>query len=289
MTIETVGLGKRYGAMWALRGCTIDVPAGSVCALVGANGAGKTTLLKLLTGLAQPTEGSLSVANRRPAEGTEFLANVGFLAQNIPLYSRWTVSDHLRLGASLNPAWDDNAARAHLARAKIPLDRRVEQLSGGMHAQVGLALALAKRPQVLLLDEPVAALDPLARRTFLAALAEAVVEHDLTVMLSSHLLADLERVCDHLVLLAGGTVALCADTDAVMASHKRVTGPADELGTLMRQHRVVFAERTARQASAIVELGHAPLGDGWYVDNVGLEDIALAYLGRAAEHELVAP
>lgn len=280
--ITTVGLGKRYGPTWALHACSIEVPAGSVCALVGANGAGKTTLLKILAGLARPTAGAVTVDGRRPADGVGYLGVVGFLAQDNPLFPRWTVEDHLRLGAGLNPAWDDFGARAHLDAVGIPLDRRVEQLSGGMRAQVGLALALAKRPRVLLLDEPVAALDPLARRAFLGTLGQAVMEHQLTVMLSSHLLADLERVCDHVVLLAGGTVALCDEVDAVVGSHKRLTGSVRRLDELARHHQVVLAERSTRQVSVIARIGVAPVDPHWHVEDVGLEDIALAYLGQTA-------
>ena len=192
--IETRGLGKRYRTNWALRDCTIDVPAGRICGLVGANGAGKTTLMRLLAGLSRPNAGEALVCGRRPdPDDVEFLREVGYLAQEVPLYRRWNADDHLALGAHMNPVWDDEIARERLRLLRIPFDRPIESLSGGMRAQVALALALGKRPRVLLLDEPVAALDPLARREFLSSLAGAVADGDLTVLLSSHLLPDLER------------------------------------------------------------------------------------------------
>ena len=176
LAIETHGVGKRYGSQWALQDCTLAVPRGRVTALVGPNGAGKSTLLRLLVGLAAPTTGRAQVLGRPPAQNDGFLDSIGYLAQDVPLYRRLTAEDHLGLGAHLNRHWDAQGARARLSRLQIPLDRPVAKLSGGQRAQIGLGLALAKRPQVLLLDEPVAALDPLARREFLASLSEAVAE-----------------------------------------------------------------------------------------------------------------
>src|SRR5690242_2085584 len=201
--IHTEGLGKRYGKKWALSDCTFDVPEGRVCGLVGANGAGKTTLLRMLAGLSNPSTGSAEVAAREPRDSADFLSQIGYLAQEIPMYRRWTATDHIRMGAHLNDRWDSELVTTRLRALRIPLDQRVGTMSGGQRAQVALALALAKRPRVLLLDEPVAALDPLARREFLSSIAAAVADGGVTILLSSHLLADLERVCDHLILLAG--------------------------------------------------------------------------------------
>jgi ABC-2 type transport system ATP-binding protein len=286
-TIVSAGLGKRFGRTWAVRDCTFDVPEGSLCALVGANGAGKTTVLRMLAGLSRPTEGKAEVAGHRPADDPGFLADVGFLAQEIPLHRRWTAEDHLAFGAHLNPRWDDAATRERLRRVGIPLDRRVEALSGGMRAQVALALALGKRPRVLLLDEPVAALDPLARRDFLATLTTAVAGDDLTVLLSSHLLADLERVCDHIVILSAGCLDLCADIDEIVTAHKLLTAPTRDTAGLEGSHHVVSVDRTPRQVSVIARMGFGPLEDGWHVEDVGLEQIVLAYLGRHETRELV--
>jgi ABC-2 type transport system ATP-binding protein len=285
--IAVSGVGKRFGRTWALHGCTFEIPAGSLCALVGGNGAGKTTLLRLLAGLARPTEGDAEVAGRRPADDPAYLADVGFLAQEVPLYRRWTAEDHLTFGAHLNPRWDGAGTRDRLRRVGIPLDRRIESLSGGMRAQVALALALGKRPRVLLLDEPVAALDPLARRDFLGTLTAAVAGDDLTVLLSSHLLADLERVSDHLVLLAGGRLALCADIDEILAAHKVLSAPPRDVAALARYHQIVHVDRTPRQVSVIARLGTGPIEDGWLVEDAGLEEIVLAYLGGSETRELV--
>jgi ABC-2 type transport system ATP-binding protein len=279
--IETRGLGKRYGRTWALEGCSIDVPAGRISGLVGANGAGKTTLLRLLAGLSRPTTGTAVVAGHEPADDVEFLRAIGYLAQEVPLYGSWTADDHLELGAHLNREWDDETARNRLEALGIPRDRAVRKLSGGMRAQVALALALGKRPRVLLLDEPVAALDPLARRDFLGSLAAAVAETGMTVLLSSHLLPDLERVCDHLVLLADARPVLCGDIDELLRSHKVLTaakqGAAPKV--IERDHRVVQRIDTARETNMVVELDGPVVDPAWRVDDVGLEEIVLAYLG----------
>src|SRR3954451_24268656 len=200
--IRTEGLGKRYGSTWALRDCTLEIPTGSVTALVGPNGAGKTTLLQLAIGLAKPTCGTVAVLGGSPRrEPATVLPRVGFVAQDHPLHAAFTVSEMLKVGRRLNPTWADDAAAARIERLGIPLDRKVGKLSGGQQAQVALTLALAKQPELLLLDEPVASLDPLARREFLNAVLEAVVETQMTVVISSHIVSELERVCDHLIAL----------------------------------------------------------------------------------------
>jgi ABC-2 type transport system ATP-binding protein len=278
--VETAGAGKRFGRVWALRDCDIQIPVGCISGLVGANGSGKTTLLRLLAGLSTPTTGNVHVNGRTPHDDGGFLAGVGFLAQEVPLYRRWTAADHLALGTHLNPAWDENLARERLRSLGIPLDRPIATLSGGMRAQVALALALGKRPRVLLLDEPVAALDPLARREFLASIASAMADGDLTIMMSSHLLPDLERVCDHLVVLAAGTPALCGDVEDIGASHKLLTAPAHSGANVGPPHEVIHFDRTAREVSAIVKLGGPVVDPAWEVRDLGLEEIVIAYLGR---------
>ncbi len=277
--VRAAGLGKRFGKKWALQDCTFDVPEGAVCGLVGANGAGKTTLLRLLVGLSTPTTGTADVSAQRPGDDVGFLREVGYLAQEIPLYRRWDTEDHLQMGAHLNANWDDAGARDRLRALGIPFDQRVGTLSGGQRAQVALALALAKRPRVLLLDEPVAALDPLARREFLSTLSEAVADGDLTVLLSSHLVADLERVCDHLVVLANSKTMLAADLDDVLASHRVLTAPRRDTSAIERDHNVLRQESTPRQVSLWVRLNGPVHDPAWQVDDVGLEDIVLAYLG----------
>ena len=280
--IRTVGLGKRYGSLWALQDCSVSVPRGRVSALVGPNGAGKTTLLRILTGLSAPSAGEAAVLGRAPGQSTEFLDSVGYLAQDVPLYKRLSAGDHLEIGAHLNRHWDATAAWARLAALKIPLGRPVATLSGGQRAQVGLSLALAKRPQLLLLDEPVAALDPLARREFLTSLAEAVADGDLSVILSSHLLHDLERVCDHLILLAASRTQLVGDIDDVLATHRVLVGPRRRVGEVEPGLTVIKSTQTARQTRLLVRLTGPVLDPSWEVTEVGLEDIVVAYMGLEA-------
>jgi len=280
--IEAHGLGKRYGHRWALADCTLTIPTGHVAGLVGPNGAGKTTLISLATGMLAPTTGTVEVLGGAPADGPDQLARVGYVAQNTPTYAALSVADHLRLGAHMNPRWDGDSARDRLSRLNIPLDAAVGTLSGGQRAQVALALTLAKRPKVLLLDEPVAALDPLARRHFLGTLADAVAEGGLTVVLSSHLVADLERVCDHLILLASSRVQLCGDIDALLAEHRVLVGPRKDTTAIERDHTVVQTERTARQTTMLVRLNGPVADPDWEAADVGLEDMVLAYMGADA-------
>jgi ABC-2 type transport system ATP-binding protein len=284
LAVETSGLTKQFRRVTALSDCSITVPAGRISALVGPNGAGKTTLLRILAGLARPTSGSAAVLGGPPRQDPAFLAEIGYLAQEIPLYRRLSAADHLTAGARLNPRWDDAAARARLSELRIPLDRPVGTLSGGQRAQVGLTLALAKRPRVLLLDEPVAALDPLARRQFLVTLTMAVADAsgELTVLLSSHVIADLERICDHLVLLAAARVQLCGDIDDLLAAHRVLVGPRKDTSALERAHTIVAATRTDRQSTLLVRLG-GPVHDAAYqAAEVSLEDLVLGYMGAEA-------
>jgi ABC-2 type transport system ATP-binding protein len=279
IAIETTSLGKRFGPTWALQDCTVRVPQGRVSALVGPNGAGKTTLIRLLVGLRAPSAGQAVVLGRQPGQDQAFLASVGYLAQEAPLYKRLTAAEHLDLGAHLNHRWDKAVAMGRLRALKVPLDRPVGTLSGGQRSQVALGMALAKRPQVLLLDEPVAALDPLARHAFLSSLAEAVAGGDLTVVLSSHLVHDLERVCDHVILLAASRAQLCDDIDAVLGSHKCLVGPRANSSGASAAFDVVRAVHTERQSRLLVHT-KAPLADpAWEVSDVGLEEVVLAYMG----------
>ena len=249
LAIATTDLGKRYGSTWALRDCSIGVPTGRVSGLVGANGAGKTTLMRMLAGLSRPSAGTALVAGRHPADDQEFFREIGYLAQEVPLYRRWSAADHLALGAHMNPVWDDALAGDRLRSLRIPLDKPMESLSGGMRAQVALALALGKRPQMLLLDEPVAALDPLARHDFLGSLVAAVAEGGVTVLLSSHLLPDLERVCDHLILIADAEPVICAEIDELLTSHKLLTAPTRDAATIERDVRTHAHPHTTRGES----------------------------------------
>jgi ABC-2 type transport system ATP-binding protein len=278
--IETSGLTKRYRRVTALSDCTISVPAGRISALVGPNGAGKTTLLKLLAGLAAPSAGHAAVFEGPPRQDPAFLAEIGFLAQEIPLYRQWTAQDHIGIGAHLNPRWDGESVRARLSGLKIPLDQAVGTLSGGQRAQLALALTLAKRPRLLLLDEPLAALDPLARRNFLTMLTEAAADGDLTIVLSSHLIADIERVCDHLILLASSQVQLCGELEALLAEHRVLIGPRKDTRAIARTHAIVREDITARQTSLLVRLRGPVIDPAWAVEETNLEEIVLGYMSQ---------
>ncbi|HWN60784.1 MAG TPA: ABC transporter ATP-binding protein [Streptosporangiaceae bacterium] len=222
--IEARGLAKRYRNRWALADCTLSIPAGHIAGLVGPNGAGKTTLLNLVTGLLAPTTGTIEVAGGLPAATKAQLARVGFVAQDAPVYAGLSVADHLRLGAHLNPRWDAQLATERISKLSLDPRQKAGRLSGGQRAQLALTLAIAKRPQLLILDEPVASLDPLARRDFLRDLTEATGEHQMSVMLSSHLVADLERVCDYLIVLAAGRVQAAGEVSGLLNAYRSSTG-----------------------------------------------------------------
>jgi ABC-2 type transport system ATP-binding protein len=230
--------------------------------------------------LLQPTEGVITVlGSPTRAESAESLAEIGFVAQDHPLYKRFRVRDLLRTGAALNIRWDQELAENRLEGLEIPLDQRIGTLSGGQQAQVALTLALAKRPRLLVLDEPVAGLDPLARRTFLQTLMGAVAEDDLTVLLSSHIVPELERVCDYLIVLAGGRVQLAGEIDELLAAHRLLTGPAEP--RMAGAPGVIHVTRGDRQANAIVRTDGGPVLAGWEARQIGLEELVLAYLHRA--------
>jgi ABC-2 type transport system ATP-binding protein len=282
--LETSRLGKRFGSTWALRDCTVRVPRGRVTALVGPNGAGKTTLLHLAVGLTEPTTGDIRVLGSAPQhDAARLLPRVGFVAQDHPLFRGFTLAELLRVGSKLNATWDETLARERLASLGLPLDRKAGSLSGGEQAQVALSLALAKRPQLLLLDEPVASLDPLARRDFLQQLLEAVVENELTVLLSSHILSDLERICDHVVVLSRAEVQLAGDIDDVLAEHRVLVGARSEAVPAGHVKAIVQESHTERQSTLLVRANGHLFDARWAVSEPGLEEIVLAYLARRPE------
>ncbi len=280
--LTATGLGKRYGRRWALSDCTLKIPTGRVVGLVGPNGAGKTTLLHLAVGLLTPTSGTIEVLGRRPAEGPEQLRRVGFVAQDTPVYESMSVADHLRLGAWLNPSWDAGMAARRIDQLGLDPSQRAGKLSGGQRAQLALTLAIAKRPELLILDEPVASLDPLARREFLQGLMEVVADHGVNVVLSSHLVADLERVCDYLVILVASRVQLTGPIDDLLASHHRLVGPRRNLDSLPPGD-VIEASHTDRQSTLVVRGDDPILDPTWTVEQVGLEDLVLAYMRQGQE------
>jgi ABC-2 type transport system ATP-binding protein len=280
--IETTGLGKRYRRVWALSDCTLSIPAGHVVGLVGPNGAGKTTLLNLATGMLAPTTGRIEVLGGQPGSGPAQLARVGYLAQGAPVYAGLSVADHLRLGAHLNPRWDAELARNRIERLDLSLGQKAGTLSGGQRAQLALTLTVAKRPEVLILDEPVASLDPLARREFLQQLMEAVAEHGLSVVLSSHLIGDLERVCDYLIVLVASRVRVAGPVEDLLATHHLLSGPRRDPATLPAGQHVISASHTDRQTTVLVQTSDQILDPAWTAAEVGLEDLVLAYMSPAA-------
>ncbi|WP_031155369.1 ABC transporter ATP-binding protein [Streptomyces erythrochromogenes] len=281
--LRAQGLGKRYKQRWALQNCDLDVPAGRVVGLVGPNGAGKSTLLKLASGMLTPTAGTIEVCGGRPAEGVEQLAKVGFVAQDTRVYAALSVADHLDLGKRLNPNWDDAVARDRIRRLGLDPKQRAGKLSGGQRAQLALTLGIAKRPELLILDEPVAALDPLARREFMQDLMEAAAEHELSVVLSSHLVSDVERTCDYVIVLVDSRVQVAGDIDDLVACHHRLTGPRRAPATLPAGQHVITASHTDRQTTLLVRTDTTVHDPSWTVSPLGLEDIVLAYMTRPAD------
>jgi ABC-2 type transport system ATP-binding protein len=279
--IETAGLTKRYGRRTALDDCTLSIPAGHVVALVGPNGAGKTTLLQLAVGLIRPTAGTVTVLGDRPAAGPKQLARVGFVAQDAPVYGSLTVADHLKLGAKLNPGWDAAFAARRIDEIDLDPKQRAGKLSGGQRAQLALTLAVGKRPDLLVLDEPVASLDPLARRDFLQDLMAFTAETGTSVILSSHLIADLERVCDYLVLLTSAHVQLADEVDELLASHWRLTGPRQDTDGVPPGCQIVYESHTDRQSTYFVRCSVPVDHPGWAAEPLGLEDLVLAYLSTS--------
>src|SRR5258707_5989513 len=280
--METEGLGKQYRKLWALTNCTLSIPAGHVVGLVGPNGAGKTTLLSLAAGMLAPTTGTIEVLGGRPAAGPAQLARVGFLAQDAPVYAGLSVADHLRLGARLNPGWDAGLAHSRIERLGLDPAQKAGKLSGGQRAQLALTLAIAKQPELLLLDEPVASLDPLARREFLQDLMEAVAEQELSVVLSSHLVADLELVCDYLIVLVGSRVRVAGPVDELLAAHHLLSGPRRDPDKLPDGLEVISASHTDVQTTLLVRTSGPVLDPAWTMSEIGLEDLVLAYMSQAA-------
>jgi ABC-2 type transport system ATP-binding protein len=280
--IETEELGKQYRGRWALAGCTLSIPAGHVVGLVGPNGAGKTTLLNLATGELAPSAGTIEVLGSRPAASPAQLARVGYLAQDAPLYTGLPVADHLRLGAHLNPAWDAQLAQARVGRLDLDPKQKAGTLSGGQRAQLALTLAVAKRPELLILDEPVASLDPLARREFLQDLMESVAEQNVSVVLSSHLISDLERACDYVIVLVDSRVGVAGPVDELLATHHLLSGPRRDPASLPPRLQVISASHTNVQTTLLIRASGPVLDPAWTVSEVGLEDLVLAYMRQAA-------
>jgi ABC-2 type transport system ATP-binding protein len=287
--VETSGLGKRYGRTWALRECSLAIPAGHVAALVGPNGAGKTTLLHLAVGLAAPSAGGVTVLGGKPAGSPAALDGIAFVAQDTPLYKSLSAADLLHMTGNLNRRFDQGYAKRRLAELGIPLKRKAGKMSGGQQAQLALTLALARRPRLLVLDEPVAMLDPIARHDFMATVLTAMADEGVSVLLSSHVLAELERVADYLILVSRGRVQVAGEVDDLLASHRMLTGPAAEAGGYA-ERPVVHVRRGEAQAHLLVRaIADDPVPPGWEAHPVGLEELALAYLREPGAAALPGP
>ena len=282
--LRTKQLTKRYGRRSALANATMEIPAGHVAGIVGPNGVGKTTLLRIAVGMQQPTSGTIEVLGRAPGSDAAQLARVGFVAQDTPTYASLSVADHLRFGAKMNPTWDAQLAATRIATLGLDPRQKAGKLSGGQRAQLALTLAIAKRPELLVLDEPVASLDPLARRQFLGTLMEYVAEHGASVILSSHLVSDLERVCDYMVVLTAATVHAAGDVDDLLASHYRIIGPRSEIERLRSGIEIIDESLTDRQATLVVRTAnpHSLEGPSWTVEKLDLEDVVLAHMSQAS-------
>lgn len=279
VALETHNLSKRYGRRWALRDCTLQVPTGSVAGLVGLNGAGKTTLMRLAAGLIEADAGSIQVLGSLPSQtSANLLARIGFVAQERPLYRHFSINELLTLGQKLNPDWDDRLAREFLQRLEIPLSRHVDKLSGGQQAQVSLVMTLAKKPELLLLDEPFANVDPLARREFMKILMETVATREVSVLLSSHIVTDLDQVCDYLIILSSAHVQLADNIDDIVRSHKLLIGPRASFESIANSHTVLRASHSGRQSTLLVRTNGPVHPPSWQVQDVSLEEIVLAYL-----------
>src|SRR6516225_6419241 len=287
--VEASGLGKRYGGTWALRECTLAIPAGHVAALVGPNGAGKTTLLNLAVGLTAPSAGGVTVLGGRPAGSLAALDGIAFVAQDMPMYKSLSARDMLHLTRNLNRHFDQHYAETRLGELGIPLTRKAGKLSGGQQAQLALTLALARRPKLLVLDEPVAMLDPVARHDFMASVMTAMAADGVSVVLSSHVLTELERVADYLILLSRGRVQVAGEVDDLLAGHRMLTGPAVE-AERYAERPVVHIRRAEAQAHLLVQATAGdPVPPGWQAHPVGLEELALAYLREPGAAALPGP
>ena len=277
--IETRGLGKRYRRTWAVRDCDLTVPVGQVTALAGPNGAGKTTLLRILAGLTAPTAGTATVLGAAPGS-PQARAAVSAMDQTVPLYRHLRVAGQLAAARALNDQWDADLVVQRLSALGIATSARVGKLSGGQQAQLALTMALARRPRLLLLDEPLASLDPLARQDVLGWLMTCVAEDGLSVVFSSHVITELERVASYLVVLSAGRIQVAATVDSLLDTHLALTGPADGVDDLYNQVEIVTAQRAGRQALVLARTGAAP--PGWAARPVTMEELVLGYLREPA-------
>jgi ABC-2 type transport system ATP-binding protein len=289
--IETHALSKSYGSTRALRDCTLAIPGGHVVALVGPNGAGKSTLLHLSVGLSAPSAGEVTVLGGLRAGSPPALDGIAFVAQDTPLFRNLSAADLLHMTRNLNLRFDQAYAEHRLHELAIPSRQKAGKMSGGQQAQLALTLALARRPQLLVLDEPMAMLDPLARHDFMATVMTAVADDGVSVVLSSHALAELERVADYLVLLSHGSVQVAGQVDDLLATHRVLTGPAADFERYASQWNVVHASCAGPLAHPLVrgQGTRDPVPPGWEAHPLTLEELALAYLREPGAAALPGP
>ncbi len=285
--IDARGLGKRFRREWGLRDCTLTIPEGAIVGLAGPNAAGKSTLLSLAAGLLAPSEGSIEVLGRDPLREPSVLAEVGYVAQGAPLYRSFTVAETIEFARRTNSCWDEELVAD--VPTRIAPRTKVGSLSAGERARLALALVLAKRPRLVLLDEPFAGLDPLAGREFLQLLMDGVAETAATVVIASHVIADIERVCDHIVLLTGGGVRLEGDVEELLDSHRILMGPRRPLGSIRGVRSIVRERHSGRQLTLLVRSDGPILDPSWTVERVGLEELLLAYMAPERMPESVPP
>lgn len=279
-------LGKKYSRGWALRECSLEIPAGRVVALVGPNGAGKSTLMGLITGLLRPSTGRIEVFGDVP-NGRGLHPSVSYLTQQKPLYPQFTVAETLKFGRNANPGWDQAYAEELVARANVPLTAKVGTLSGGQRTRVAIAVALGKRPRLLMLDEPLADLDPIAREVVLETLVTECRAQGITVLLSSHVLAELEGVCDHLVLLSKGRVQLAGDIEGLLNGHVVLVGPTD--AQCPATPGSIVDAQTVNGARVVYAFAHAvQRPHGWQAHRPRLGQLTLAYMRSDGSTEVAA-
>ncbi|OEU87477.1 ABC transporter ATP-binding protein [Streptomyces abyssalis] len=287
--IEAYGLGKRFRRGWALKDCSFRLPAGRICGLVGPNGAGKTTLMGMAVNLLKPTAGTVRVFGETP--GPENAGRrTAFLAQEKPLFRRFTVAETLRMGRELNPGWDQRTAEEIVRSGDVPMGARVGTLSGGQRTRVAFALAFGRRPDLLILDEPMSDLDPLVRHELMAVLMAGAAEHGTTVLMSSHMLADLENICDYLLVIAAGSVRMAGEVDELLTCHTLLTGAGTGEGVPqeLARHTVVESRTSGRQITALVR-PDGPVAGTWQADAPSLEEVLLAYLRSPDAPPLISP
>ncbi|GAA2973530.1 MULTISPECIES: ABC transporter ATP-binding protein [Streptomyces] len=286
--IEAQGLGKRYRRGWALRDVSFRLPAGRVCGLVGPNGAGKSTLMGLATHMIRPTTGALRVFGAAPGS-TDAVLRTSFLTQEKPLFRRFTVAETLRLGREFNPRWDQEVAEGIVRAGQVPMHAKVGTLSGGQRTRVAFALAFGKRPDLLILDEPMADLDPLVRRELMTTLTAEAAQHGTTVLVSSHMLAELEYICDYLLVIANGGLRLAGEVDELRAAHALLDVPGTGPSPALPPHRVIESRRGEGRPGVLVRLD-GPMGYGGpAAEPPTLEELLLGYLRAPDAPPLIAP